>query len=303
MYYQVQKEQIVLVDEKTFFESDDVIAVFTMEEWAEQKKLQNQYQLYQPTEHIRFCKIERHIGYLFGTFYVPVPKEHMLHKEFVLYVLEGKLVFIDNSHTIEEQIKEKMKEKLRQNFTLARFLYDIFLNLVENDLLLLEFLEQEISKIEELVLRGVLTDFNTKMMRIKKMISKLYRYYSQMTDVGMEMVDSGEEFLGKRNVTIFQIFTGRATRLQNETQTLRDYAMQVQDVYQSEIGIRQNNVMKTLTIVTTIFLPLTLIAGWYGMNFYYMPELQSKCGYPLVILASIIIVIGSLYFFKKKKYW
>ena len=78
--------------------------------------------------------------------------------------------------------------------------------------------------------------------------------------------------------------------------------MQVQDVYQSEIGIRQNDVMKVLTIVTTVFLPLTLIAGWYGMNFAHMPELAWKYGYPVVILVSVLIVAVSLYIFKKKKY-
>ena len=80
---------------------------------------------------------------------------------------------------------------------------------------------------------------------------------------------------------------------------LREYAMQVQDVYQSEIGIRQNNVMKVLTIVTTVFLPLTLIAGWYGMNFQNMPELKE--GYPGVIALSVIVVIVCIIFFKRKK--
>ena len=63
--------------------------------------------------------------------------------------------------------------------------------------------------------------------------------------------------------------------------------------------------MKILTIVTTIFLPLTLIAGWYGMNFINMPELAWKYGYayPVTIAASIIIVAASLYYFKKKKFW
>ena len=56
-----------------------------------------------------------------------------------------------------------------------------------------------------------------------------------------------------------------------------------------------------LTVVTTIFMPLTLIVGWYGMNFKYMPELESKMGYPVVILLSILIVVGSLIFFKIKK--
>ena len=60
--------------------------------------------------------------------------------------------------------------------------------------------------------------------------------------------------------------------------------------------------MTVLTVVTTIFMPLTLIVGWYGMNFRYMPELESAWGYPVVILVSALILIGSLLYFKKKKW-
>lgn len=60
--------------------------------------------------------------------------------------------------------------------------------------------------------------------------------------------------------------------------------------------------MTVLTIVTTIFMPLTLIAGWYGMNFRYMPELDSEWGYPIAITVSLLIVVGSLVFFKLKKW-
>ena len=60
--------------------------------------------------------------------------------------------------------------------------------------------------------------------------------------------------------------------------------------------------MTVLTVVTTIFMPLTLIVGWYGMNFRYMPELENRWSYPIVIVVSILIVIGSLLFFKKKKW-
>ena len=83
---------------------------------------------------------------------------------------------------------------------------------------------------------------------------------------------------------------------------MREYAMQVQDVYQSEISIHQNNIMKLLTVVTTVFLPLTLIAGWYGMNFYNMPELSWEYGYLTVSVISILIVMISLWYFKKKKF-
>lgn len=303
MYFQVNNEQVIPVDRNTFLNEQNVVAVFNGKEWGEEKELQNTYQLVQPVEKVHFCKVERHIGYMFGTCYVPIPNEHMRHKEFVFYILEGKIIFIDNSNTIEEEISCIAKKMIRRKYTLERLLYDILINLIESDLLFLELIEGEISKIEEHVLKGSLNNFNTKMLEIKKMISKLYRYYSQMADLGEEILDNEDEFFGKDGCATFRVFTDRATRLQNETQTLREYAMQVQDVYQSEIGIRQNNVMKVLTIVTTIFLPLTLIVGWYGMNFVYMPELSWKYGYPMVILISVLIVIGSLLLFKKKKYW
>ena len=78
--------------------------------------------------------------------------------------------------------------------------------------------------------------------------------------------------------------------------------MQLRDMYHTQIDVKQNHIMTLLTIVTTIFMPLTLIVGWYGMNFRYMPELESKWGYPIVIAISLIIIIGSLWFFKKKKW-
>ena len=67
------------------------------------------------------------------------------------------------------------------------------------------------------------------------------------------------------------------------------------------IDVQQNKVMSILTVVTTIFLPLTLIAGWYGMNFPNMPEFGWKYAYPVVIVVSICIIAGEIIYFKKKK--
>jgi magnesium transporter len=78
--------------------------------------------------------------------------------------------------------------------------------------------------------------------------------------------------------------------------------MQVRDLYHAQLEVRQNRIMTLLTVVTTIFMPLTLIAGWYGMNFRYMPELEWRLGYPVVIAVSVLIVVFCLIFFKKKKW-
>ena len=95
----------------------------------------------------------------------------------------------------------------------------------------------------------------------------------------------------------------RIGRLKDEAQMLREYGLQVRELFQAEIDIRQNNIMKILTIVTTIFLPLSLVAGWYGMNFTNMPELTWKYGYPAVIGISVLVVLICLWVMKKKKFW
>jgi magnesium transporter len=74
------------------------------------------------------------------------------------------------------------------------------------------------------------------------------------------------------------------------------------DVYLSSLSNRMNEIMKVLTIISTIFIPLTFIAGIYGMNFKYMPELEWKFGYPLVLLVMLSIGIGMWIYFKKKKW-
>ena len=73
------------------------------------------------------------------------------------------------------------------------------------------------------------------------------------------------------------------------------------EIYQTQITLQQNRVMNILTIVTTIFMPLTLITGWYGMNFYNMPELHWQYGYICVIIISIVVIIAECIYFKKKK--
>ena len=80
---------------------------------------------------------------------------------------------------------------------------------------------------------------------------------------------------------------------------LLDYIGQVRDTYQGKVAEHQNSNMEFLTIISTIFFPLTLITGWYGMNFENMPELTH--GYPFVIGLSLVVVAIIIFIFKKRK--
>lgn len=101
---------------------------------------------------------------------------------------------------------------------------------------------------------------------------------------------------------IARLFSSRVSRLHDIVNSLLDYTNQIRDTYQSRLDVKQNRIMTVLTVVTTVFMPLTLIVGWYGMNFKYMPELDSVWGYPVVIMVSLLIVVISLVFFKRKRW-
>lgn len=91
-------------------------------------------------------------------------------------------------------------------------------------------------------------------------------------------------------------------RVIDTVETYRDLLSGMMDIYLSSVSNKMNEVMKVLTIITTIFVPVTFIAGVYGMNFDYMPELHSKWGYPATWAVMIILILSLLIYFRKKKW-
>ncbi|MBQ2545784.1 MAG: magnesium transporter [Clostridia bacterium] len=127
-------------------------------------------------------------------------------------------------------------------------------------------------------------------------------HYEQLIDLGQELEENENGFFREENLRYFHMFTERVVRLQDMVTGQREYITQLRDLLQSQLDIRQNRIMTVLTVITSIFMPLTLIAGWYGMNFRYMPELEWKYSYPVLILISVAIVVVCLVWFRKKKW-
>ena len=96
---------------------------------------------------------------------------------------------------------------------------------------------------------------------------------------------------------------GKAQRLLTMTEQEKEYSLQLREMHQTQVDMRQNQIMKILTIVTTVFLPLSLIAGWYGMNFRNMPELTAEHGYLVICIVSVVCVLVELWIFKRKKWF
>ena len=159
--------------------------------------------------------------------------------------------------------------------------------------------EKTLMGMEEDAMQGKIERFQQELMPIRRKLLNLRSYYDEMMDMGRELEENENGFFAKKQLKYFGTLSDRADRLMSRTSHLLEYAQQVRDVYQSQVDARQNNNMQFLTVLSTIFFPLTLITGWYGMNFQNMPELKN--GYPGVIVLSLIVIIVCILIFKRKK--
>jgi magnesium transporter len=116
-------------------------------------------------------------------------------------------------------------------------------------------------------------------------------------------LERGESSIIDEKTTIFlRDVYDHTIQVIDTVETLRDMVSGMLDVYLSSISNRMNEVMKVLTIIATIFIPMTFIAGIYGMNFEFMPELKWHYGYHLVWVIIIAIAVIMLFYFRRKKW-
>lgn len=123
-----------------------------------------------------------------------------------------------------------------------------------------------------------------------------------MREVINRFIRTENQIINKSTDVYLRDLADHSIQIADMSETYQDMLNSLHDLYQTEISNRMNNVMKILTIISTIFIPLTFIVGIYGMNFKHMPELETKNGYYMVLLAMFIIAIGFLIYFKRKKW-
>ena len=128
----------------------------------------------------------------------------------------------------------------------------------------------------------------------------LESFYRQLSDVADSVATSPAHVADEQTAELFHVLSSRTERLAADSRNLRDYALQIRSMYQGKIDVRQNKVMTVLTIVSTIFMPLTLLTSWYGMNFEYMPELHNRYAYYVMIAVAVGVATVEVLWFKKK---
>ena len=181
-------------------------------------------------------------------------------------------------------------------------MYSLLDTIVDQNFGILDQLDETLAALED----DIFTDPTPKMLekihQIKLEVIKMRRYISPVRDLSANLLRSESELIKPSTQIYLRDVHDHVMRIIESIETHRDILSSLLDIYLSSVSSKLNEVMKILTIFSAIFIPLTFVAGIYGMNFKHMPELAWKWGYPSVWVVFIIIAT-SLYFFFKRKGW
>ncbi len=181
--------------------------------------------------------------------------------------------------------------------------YAVLDTIVDQNFVLIDVLDDTVTVLEENLLTCEPTrdDLNT-IQSLKREIIGIRRFVSPLRELTASMLRS-ESVLIKEQTRIFlRDVADHSTRVIESIESYRDILSGMLDIYMSSVSNKMNEVMKVLTVFASIFIPLTFLAGIYGMNFEYMPELKWKWAYPAIWVAFITIPVVLLVYFRKKKW-
>lgn len=167
---------------------------------------------------------------------------------------------------------------------------------------IIDQLEEEIEKIEELINVDIDNVNKSHIFNIKKQLIRTRKAIQPLREAISSFSRTDSELLDERTKPFIKDLFDHIFQIIDNVDSLRDIISGLQDLYLSEISMKMNQVMKFLTIITSIFVPISFLAGLYGMNFEYIPELQHNNGYFILIGVMVSIVVGMLYMFKKMKW-
>ena len=224
----------------------------------------------------------------------------------LLYFTKEDLIFFCESRPAEQCVQTIVGEVDPDGqMTSETLLYRFFQRLMKGDMDYLDRFEEGVNEAEAEILSSNMDDPKETLEKIiawRRELLRVKRYYEQLAAIFDELADNDNQLLTRALRKRILILGSRMDRYLGSVRNLQEIVSQMREAYQSQLSIQQNELMKLFTVVTVVFLPLTLLTGWYGMNFTNIPELTWRYGYPAAIGASVLIVVLLLRQFRKKRW-
>ena len=221
----------------------------------------------------------------------------------VSYIDRDDLFFICENEVAYQYCFQTV-EYLKKNSAISNddLLYRFFGMMLQGDMEHLDTFEDHLNKTIDDLLIGKAKNVTRNIMARRQELLRLKHYYEQIDTIFDEISMSDNSPLSEASSKKIRILGSRTDRYLKKIENLQAILSQVGDTYQSQLANQQNELMKFFTVVAAIFLPLTLLTGWYGMNFKIMPELEWEYGYPVILAVASLLIVGQIVYFKHKKW-
>lgn len=252
-----------------------------------------------PEAERKSIRFESRNQYDYITLHIPdfiyTDKEPVL---FEIFLTREFLVVFGENHVLTRW-QEDLIIDASQNTSAGQMLSLLFNRILSQHFELLERIEDQIEKLEEGATLKKPEDHTAAIISLRKQLLALKRYFEAIYGVMEELEENRNGLFSQNRLQVFRAQKNKAGRLLSTVMNLRDYLTQVREAYQNQLDISLNSTMRFFTVITSIFLPPSLIVGWYGMNLK-MPELSYEGTYGIVILISLVFVVSSLIYCRKK---
>jgi magnesium transporter len=233
-------------------------------------------------------------------------EENETQTEQVSLILSSK--FVLSFQESEGDVFDPVRERIRSDRGRIRKMgvdylaYSLIDAIVDNYFMVLEKIGERIEDIEDELVKNPTPEVLHTIHRLKRELIFLRKSVWPLREV-ISRLERWESPLIDKSIDIYlRDVYDHTIQVIDALETFRDMLSGMLDIYLSSLSNRMNEVMKVLTIIATIFIPLTLISGIYGMNFRYMPELESPWGYPLVYTVMLAVSAVMLIYFRRKKW-
>lgn len=174
--------------------------------------------------------------------------------------------------------------------------------IVDHYFFIVETASDKVLNLEEEVLENISEDSREKILALKKQLINFKKMVNPLRDRLGFFSKESNDYISEYSLRYFADVHENVKQILEGIDSQREMLTNVMDLYQSGVANKMNQVMQFLTIVSTVFIPLTFIAGIYGMNFENMPELHSRNGYFVTLGTMGVITVSMLWYFKKKKW-
>ena len=220
-----------------------------------------------------------HRQYYYGLINLINARDVFVKKDSLAFFIFKNLFLVvvidDEDHHISEVFQSSSDYVLEKGVSITRLVYYFLSELISRDYQYIEDLQEEIEDLESHDSEEESIHFTNQLRQLSKELLLLRNYYDNLVIIGEDLQMNHHHIFEDDDMRYFEIFTRRIERLSNNVQMLRELLSQAYEAHQSKLDYKLNKTMQFFTVVTTVFMPLTLIAGWYGMNFKNMPELSS----------------------------